>query len=293
MKGVGRHHGERTKLPARQELKQIGGDLRFWDYFKSQFPTYTGANFRYSKKAAFEKVRQDAQSLHGNLSKLGISENEPVMQMLRNLQWLFAEGNRFAVDLKRVRRNHLLNPEVLSLDQNEFFWAHLFGAANLGYGEAAAVGSGRFPKNLRLYYFVPALVVYTKYLCGKPRWNLILRLLSEELGFAYKGSGLKRWWAEGIEQLTRKGYAKLDPARKELISAVYMYPWWQRSSRLNLLDKSRNLIGVRDVKDSNRLSSDEKRYYGVLMDVCRFYVPEGMPRRFALPNKVLPGNFVD
>lgn len=293
MKGVGRHHGERTKLPARQELKQIGGDLRFWDYFKFQFPNYPGANFRYSKKAAFKKVRQDAQSLHGNLSKLGISENEPVMQMLRNLQWLFAEGNRFAVDLKRVRRNHLLNPEVLSLDQNEFFWAHLFGAANLGYGEAVDVGNGRLPKDMLLYYFVPALAVYTKYLCGEPRWNLISRLLSEELGFACKDSGLKRWWAEGVAKYTLKKYERLDPVRKELLVAVYMYPWWQRCSRLNLPGNRRDLIGVRDVKGSNRMSSDEKRYYGVLLELCRFYVPESMPRRFALPDKVLPGNFVD
>jgi len=293
MKGVGRHHGEREKLPARQELKQLGGDLKFWDYFKSRCRTCPGIGFKYSRKGDFAKIRQHAHSLQCSIGKLGLSTDEPLMLMLLNLQWLFAEGNRFTLNLKRGGRNHILNPEVLSLDPSELFWEHLFGEANLGYAESAGVGSGRFPKDLLLYYFVPALAVYTKYLCGEPRWNLISRLLSEELGLTCTDSGLKRWWAEGVATLTRKSFAKLDPARKELLSAVYMYPWWQRCSRLNLLDKSRELMGVRDIKGNNRLSPEEKRYYGVLSKLCHFYESEAMPSRFSLPNKVLSGNLAE
>lgn len=282
-----RHNSLRENESAKQVLKKLGGDLNFWSYFVSRFQTYPGSSFRYFKKADFARVRRDAQSLHGSLAKLGLPANAPLMLILGNLQTLFEEDNRFALDIERGGKDNILNPEYLSLPKKKFFARQLFTPSNLGYKEAVSFGTGRFPKDLRLYYFVPALVAYTKYLCGEPRWALISRLLSEELHASYSDSDLKRWWAESIEVLTENRYMKLDSARKQLMTAVYMYPWWKRNLDLGLLDRDGAVCGgdsVIKVKDASPLSREEVRYYKTVHRVCPFYSEHVVPVRFTLPS---------
>jgi len=279
------HYKPKQKLSTRQELVEIGGDLRFWDYFKAEFKANHGGTFVFLRKKDCRKIICDAQSLHGKLEMVGISSRDQLMVMLRNLQLLFSsEINQTAI-LRKDETGKIELPDYLS---DEHFADLLkYDPCNLtAYAfPNSSKKPTKFPKD-SLYYFIPGLVLYTAFLCdGVPQWVLISKLI-EEVGLMYedKDGSLKRWWAESIETLTNKRYQKLDVARKQLLStSVEAYLVWKSGGAKGLWDETGvklerkyqkapigKAFGKALIYSGPSRDSEEKRYQKIVEDKLPF-----------------------
>jgi len=260
MKGIRRYndHLEKQRASARQEFITIGGNLRFWDWFKSQYVRHYRNADPVLKRGDCKGIATAAQYLSGKLVNIGFSGSEPFIIALKNLEVAF----RGAMPVMwESESGELALPDIRLLTKCRIRSSERPIAASQG---------GRPPKTWALYYLVPGLVVYTCLLHGKPRWELIKRVIEEELDVEY--GDVKRWWSENIKSLTEdKYFQKLDFQRKmRIYYSVYSYLFWSKGGKVDAWpEKSSKFFSP-----SPLLNKTEKRYCKIAIKCCPFLKKE-------------------
>lgn len=197
------HYEARQSLSALQEFQGLNGDLRFWTLFRSLFLSrFKDVYAAHIQSRAREKIVAEAQSLSSKLEDFGFSERELLLVKLRQLEALLNPKLDISGILLKDKSGKICLPDI------DASWIPLKKSASQG---------GAPLKNLALYYLLPGLVVYTRYICGKPKWALIARLIEQE--FNMECGDIKRWWAENIKILTETKYQNMDSIRRQHISS--------------------------------------------------------------------------
>ena len=224
MKGIARHCGERKPASAIEEFKTWKGDLGLLEGLKKEANRCPAPHF-YGPKLR-RRIVANAQALRAVLAEAGIkySSWDPVVKVLENLQFIFSTKNpdfflqKFypwhlhKVSVWRWAAPYGLEYEIWKKRKSAWTVEDVIACKTPTFNtleDRYCRTKGRAVKEPQLFFFVPALALYTKALCGSPQWAWIGRWLKEEMSI--ECPKVYQWWKDNCGVMDEQRYRNLLP----------------------------------------------------------------------------------